>query len=159
MRWGCARNGVVAGAMALMWACTMTHQDLAQQYYSQGRLDQAEYQIQKALDAQPNNLAIDNLAARIFTQQGVAHYKRGEMISAGNYFHRAIDYYSTYAPAYDYLGLIAFARHDWRNAIRYSSQGAGYSGKPEPGYVQLARQELSKVRSGQPFVRPRPRPQ
>jgi len=32
------------------------------------------------------------------------HYKRGEMIAAGNYFHRAIDYYPTYGPAYDYLG-------------------------------------------------------
>ena len=158
MRWGCARIAVVAGAMALMCACTMTHQDLAQQYYSQGRFDEAGYEVQKALAATPNNPVIDHLAAQIFTQQGVAHYQRGEMISAGNYFHRAIDYYPTYAPAYDYLGLIAFSQHNWQDAIKYGSQSAGYSGKPEPGYVQSARQELRKVRSGQPFVRRR-RPQ
>lgn len=155
MRWGRARKAMIAGAMALMCSCTMTHQDLAQQYYSQGRLDQAEYEIQKALSAEPDNLAIDHLAAQIFTQQGVGRYKKGEMISAGNYFHRAIDYYPTYAPAYDWLGLTAFAQHDWANAVNYGSQGAGFSGRPEPGYVKSARQELKKVRSGQLYVRRR----
>lgn len=155
MRLRCARKVAVAGVMALMCACTMTHQDLAQQYYAQGRLDQAEFEIQKALAAEPNNLAIDHLGAKIFTQQGVARYKRGEMISAGNYFHRAIDYYPTYAPAYDWLGLTAFAQHDYQGAIKYGSQGAGFEGKPEPGYVRMARQELNKIRSGRLSVKRR----
>jgi tetratricopeptide (TPR) repeat protein len=155
MQKGGYRTALVAGTMALLCGCTMTHQDLAQRYYSQGRLDQAEYEVQQALAAEPNNPSIDNLAAQIFTQQSAAHYKRGEMIAANNYFHRAIDYYPTYAPAYDYLGLIAFSQHDWQDAIKYGSEGAGYAGNPEPGYVRQARQELQKVHSGQPFVRRR----
>src|SRR5690242_3806861 len=104
-----APSAAIAGlVVVVIGACAATHQGRAQQYYSQGRLDEADYEIQQALTRDPNNLAIEHLAAQIFTQQGVAHYKRGEMIAAGNYLHRAIDYYPTYGPAYDYLGLIAF---------------------------------------------------
>ena len=154
MRWGCV-TAMMAGMAMLICACATTHQDLAQQYYSQGRLDQAEYEIQQTLAAKPNDLAAAHLAAEIFTQQGVARYKRGEMISAANYFHRAIDYYPTYAPAYDWLGLTSFAQGDWRDAVKYGSQGAGFSGQPEPGYVQTARRRLSEIRSGRMYIRRR----
>jgi len=147
---------MMAGLLAvLISGCAATHQDRAQQFYSQGRLDEADYEIQKALAADPNNLSVEHLAAEIFTGQGFAHYKRGEMIAAGNYFHRAIDYYPTYAPAYDYLGLIAFSQHNWQDAIKYGDQSAGYSGQPAPGYVHQAREELRRIRSGQPLFRSR----
>lgn len=142
-------------AVGIAGGCAAAHQDRAQQLYLQGRLDEADYEVSQALAHDPNNAAIQNLAAQIFTQQGLAHYQRGEMIAAANYFHRAIDYVPTYAPAYDYLGLIAFAQHNWQDAIRYGDQAAGYSGQPAPGYVEQAQTQLRKVRSGRLFVRRR----
>jgi tetratricopeptide (TPR) repeat protein len=150
-------TAVVGIVLAVEFAggCAATHQARAQQFYQQGRLDEADYEIGQALADDPNNAAIQNLAAQIFTQRGVAHYQRGEMIAAANYFHRAIDYVPTYAPAYDYLGLIAFSQHNWQDAIRFGERAAGYSGQPPPGYVAQAQAELRRVRSGQLFVRRR----
>lgn len=146
--WVAAIAGIFA---ALCGACAAAHQDRAQHFYAQGHFDEAGYEIQAALADDPNNLAIRNLAAQIFTQQGVALYQAGDLTAAGTRFHRAIDYFPTYAPAYDYLGLIAFAEHDWEDAIRYGDQAAGYSGQPAPGYVAEARANLQKVRSGRFF--------
>ena len=146
--WVAAIAGIFA---ALCGACAATHQGRAQQFYSQGRFEEAGYEIQAALSSDPDNLAIRNLAAQIFTQQGVGLYQSGDLTAAGTRFHRAIDYNPTYAQAYDYLGLIAFAEHNWEDAIRYGDQGAGYSGQPAPGYVAQARTELQKIRSGRLF--------
>ncbi|MGH7932096.1 MAG: tetratricopeptide repeat protein [Candidatus Binataceae bacterium] len=132
-------------------ACSAVHQDRAQQYFAQGRYDEAANEVQAALAKDPNNLEVDQLAAKIFTQQGYQRYKRNEMISASQDFQRAIDYYPTYAPAYDYLGLTAFSQGNWQDAVKYGSAAAGYSGQPEPLYVQQAREQLRRVRSGQPF--------
>jgi tetratricopeptide (TPR) repeat protein len=148
----CGWVAAIAGILAsLCGACAAAHQDRARQLYAQGRFDEAGYEIQAALANDPDNLAIRNLAAQIFTQQGVALYQGGDLIAAGIRFHRAIDYVSTYAPAYDYLGLIAFAEHDWEDAIRYGDQAAGYTGQPTPGYVAQARANLQKIRSGRLF--------
>jgi tetratricopeptide (TPR) repeat protein len=146
--WVAAIAGILA---ALYVACAATHQGRAQQFYAQGRFDEAGYEIQAALADDPNNLAIRNLAAQIFTQQGVTLYQAGDLTAAGTHFHRAVDYYPTYAQAYDYLGMIAFAEHNWEEAIRYGDQGAGYSGQPAPGYVAQAQANLQKVRSGRFF--------
>lgn len=136
---------------AAISACSAVHQGRAQQYFAQGRYDEAATEIQAALAKDPNNLQLDQLAAKIFTQQGYQHYKRNEMISASQDFHRAIDYYPTYAPAYDYLGLIAFSQGNWQDAVRYGSAAAGYSGQPEPTYVRQARAQMRQPRAGQQF--------
>jgi tetratricopeptide (TPR) repeat protein len=133
---------------ALVSGCAATHQDRAQRYLAQGRLDEAGYEIDRALERDPNNLAIEHTAAEIFTRQGIAEYQRGHLIAAERDFHRAIGYYPTFAAAYDYLGMTAFAMHNWREAIRYGEQGAGYSGQPAPAYVAQARENLRKLRSG-----------
>jgi len=150
--------GVLAIVLGLSFqACAPINQDQAQSAMAQGRLDDAAADVQAALSHDPDNLQLKELAANIFTQRGMKSFQNGEMISASEDFHRAIDYYPTYAAAYDYLGMIAFQQHNWQDAIKYGSQAAGYDGKPEPGYVQSARENLRNVQSGgyKPYVRPK----
>ncbi|HXZ88620.1 MAG TPA: hypothetical protein VEF07_08605 [Candidatus Binataceae bacterium] len=145
--------GVIAGiSAAVAYGCAATHQDRAHSFYMEGRLAEADYEIQQALSDDPDDPTIANLAAQIFTQEGVAKYKSGDLAAAGTYFHRAIDYFPTYGPAYDYLGLIAFAEHNWKDAIRYGSEGAAYSSQPVPGYVAQAKMEQHKVDTGNLFA-------
>jgi hypothetical protein len=66
------------------------------------------------------------------------------MIAASDDFHRAIDYYPTYAQAYDYLGMLSFQQGKWEDAIKYGSLGAGYAGQPEPSYVSDARKTCAR---------------
>lgn len=141
---------VILGGLTMMLAigCAAVHQDRAQQYFAEDQYDKAGYEIQAALSHDPNNLKLRHLAAKIFTQQGNQRYKRGEMIAASQYFNKAIDYDPTYAPAYDYLGILDFAQGNWQGAISNGSAAAGYSGQPVPVYVQQARQQLKRVRSG-----------
>jgi len=148
---------VAAGCLA---ACAALNRGSAATALGQGRLDDAARYVQSALASDPDNLQLKELAARIFTQRGVKYYQDGEMIAAGDDFHRAVDYYPTYAAAYDYLGLIAFQQHNWQDAISYGNKAAGLEGKPDPGYVQTARQELLKVQSGgfKPYIPPGRRP-
>ncbi len=76
------------------------------------------------------------------------------MIQAADDFHRAVDYYPSYAMAYDYLGMIAFQQNDWEGAINFGDKAAGLEGKPDPAYVEQARKRLLKVQSGgfRPYV-------
>lgn len=153
MGWNRVWFGAIAGmSVVLAYGCAATHQDRAHSFYMQGRLDEADYEIQQALADDPDNPTIASLAAQIFTQEGVAKYKSGQFVAAGTYFHRAIDYFPTYGPAYDYLGLIAFAEHNWKDAIRYGSEGAAYSGQPVPDYVAQAKTEQHKVDTGTLFA-------
>jgi len=128
--------------------CAPINQDSAQRALAEGRLDDAAYDIQAALAHDPDNLTLKNLAAQIFTQRGVKSYQSGAMIAAGEDFHRAIDYFPTYAPAYDYLGLLSYQQRNWQDAIKYGSMGAGYAGQPDPSYVRDAREHLSQLRTG-----------
>ncbi|HYB92368.1 MAG TPA: hypothetical protein VEC38_15130 [Candidatus Binataceae bacterium] len=153
---------IAAVVAAWLCACGPLNQGRAETALGEGRLDDAAGYVQGALQSDPDNLQLKELAARIFTQRGVKYYQNGEMIAAGDDFHRAVDYYPTYAPAYDYLGMIAFQQHNWQDAISYGNKAAGLQGKPDPDYVQTARQELLKVQSGgfKPYIPPgrRPRP-
>jgi tetratricopeptide (TPR) repeat protein len=139
----------LAATLALeLAACAPINQDRAQTNLAQGRLDDAVHDIQAALQHDPDNLQLKSLAAQIFTQRGVKYYQGGQMIAAATDFNTALGYNATYAPAYDYLGLIAFQQHNWEGAINYGSKAAGLEGKPDPGYVNMARAELHKVRNG-----------
>ena len=128
--------------------CAPINQDSAQRALDEGRLDDAAYDIQAALAHDPDNLTLKNLAAQIFTQRGVKSYQGGAMIAASEDFHRAIDYFPTYAPAYDYLGMLSFQQHNWQDAIKYGSMGAGYAGQSDPSYVRDARENLRKRETG-----------
>jgi tetratricopeptide (TPR) repeat protein len=128
--------------------CAPINQDSAQRALAEGRLDDAAYDIQAALANDPDNLTLKNLAAQIFTQRGVKSYQSGAMIAASDDFHRAIDYFPTYAPAYDYLGMVSFEQHNWQDAIKYGSMGAGYAGQPDPSYVRDARENLRRLETG-----------
>jgi tetratricopeptide (TPR) repeat protein len=142
--------GVFAlGLIVQLQACAPVEQDSAQKALGEGRLDDAAYQVQAALSHDPDNLTLKNLAAQIFTQRGAKEFQAGEMIAASDDFHRAIDYFPTYAQAYDYLGMLAFQQNNWQDAIKYGTQGAGYSGEAEPGYVKSARENLRRVESGE----------
>jgi tetratricopeptide (TPR) repeat protein len=134
--------------IAALCACAPLHQDLAQQAMAQGRLDQAGQEIQKALADDPSNLQLKHLAAEIFTRRGTTYYKNNEMLAAEDDFRRAVDYKPTYAAAYDYLGLIAFSKHDWQSAISYGEKYAGLTGESVPLYVQQAREQERVVRAG-----------
>jgi|YelNatPaOPRAMG01_1025707.scaffolds.fasta_scaffold04143_10 tetratricopeptide (TPR) repeat protein len=139
---------VVVMVAGLLGGCAAVDQGSAQTALASGRLDEAAADIQAALAHDPDNLQLKHLAAEIFTRRGVKYYQQGAMIAASDDFHRAVDYYPTYAMAYDYLGMIAFQHHNWQDAIRYGSKAAGLQGKPDPGYVQMAREELRKLQSG-----------
>jgi tetratricopeptide (TPR) repeat protein len=157
------RVAIFIGAVmmaGLLAGCAAVDQGSAETALASGRLDDAASDIQAALSHDPDNLQLKQLAAQIFTRRGVKYYQQGTMIAASDDFHRAVDYYPTYGMAYDYLGMIAFQRHDWQGAIRYGSMAAGLEGQPDPGYVRMARQELRKVQSGgfRPYVPVRKRP-
>jgi tetratricopeptide (TPR) repeat protein len=148
---------IALGVVCLLAGCAPINQGSAESALAQGRLDEAAADIQAAMAHDPDNLQLKQLAAQIFTRRGVQYYQKGAMIAASDDFHRAVDYYPTYAAAYDYLGMIAFQQHNWQNAISYGGKAAGLEGKPDPGYVQQARKELLKVQSGgfRPYVPPR----
>jgi tetratricopeptide (TPR) repeat protein len=135
-------------SLALLFSCATYHQSRAQSSLAQGRLDEAAAEVQSALASNPDDLPLKHLAAQIFTQRGTRYYQNQEMIAAGDDFHRAADYDQFYAPAWDYLGLIAFSQHRWADAIRYGHKAAELTGKPDPTYVQQADAELVKVRTG-----------
>lgn len=146
---------LAAGCGMLLFGCAAMHQGSAETDYAQGRLDSAAAEIQSALASDPDNLQLKELAAKIFTARGVRSYQNGQMVPASDDFHRAIDYYPTYAQPYGYLGLIAFSQHDWSKAARYGSQAAGLEGKPDPGYVEQAREALRLEQNGNAKFRPR----
>jgi tetratricopeptide (TPR) repeat protein len=152
--------GATLAAIALtvvMAGCAPVGQDKAQNALAAGRLDDAAYDIQAALARDPDNLTLKHLAAQIYTERGARYYKDGSMIAARQDFMRAIDYFPTYAQAYDYLGMLSFQQRDWQDAIKYGSLGAGYSGQPDPDYVKEARKDLRKIESGGLPPRTRPR--
>jgi tetratricopeptide (TPR) repeat protein len=133
---------------ATLCACAPLNQNRAERALAAGRLDDAVYDIQAALSHDPDNLQLKALAAQIFTQRGAAHYKQSEMLAADADFRTAISYNPGQAAAYDYLGLIAFQQHNWKDAIDFGDRAAGLEGKPDPDYVETARRELLKVQSG-----------
>ena len=133
---------------AALQACAPMDQGSAQSALAEGRLDDAAYDVQAALAKDPDNLTLKNLAAQIFTERGAKAYQGGQMIAASEDFHRAIDYYPTYAQAYDYLGMLSFQQGNWQDAIKYGTMGAGYAGQAEPSYVSDARKNLRKIEGG-----------
>jgi tetratricopeptide (TPR) repeat protein len=141
-------------AGAMLNGCAAVHQQTAQNAFATGNDEAAAIEIQSALADDPGNLELKHLAAQIFTQRGVKFYKQDAMIAAQADFQRAVDYEPTYAPAWDYLGLIAFAQHDWQTAIADGGKAAGYSGQADPLYVKQAEDELRKVQSGgiKPYI-------
>jgi tetratricopeptide (TPR) repeat protein len=142
------RRAVATAMIAALCACAPLHQENAQQALAQGRLDEAGEEIQKALAADPSNLQLKHLAAEIFTRRGTTYYKNNAMLAAEDDFRRAVDYEPTYAAAYDYLGLIAFSKHDWQSAISYGEKYAALTGESVPLYVRQAREQERIVRAG-----------
>ena len=153
---------LVAGFLvfALAACSAQVNQGAAQDALAAGRLDEAANDIQTALAHDPDNLQLKQLAAEIFTRRGVQYYQNGTMIAASDDFQRAVGYQPNYAPAWDYLGLIASQQNDWQHAIEYGDKAAGLQGKPDPAYVDLARKELLKIQSGgiRPYLPPGKRP-
>jgi len=137
-----------------LWSCAPYHQENAQNAVAQGRLDDAASEIQAAVAADPSNLLLKHMAAEILTKRGVKSYQDGQMLAARADFQSALNYDGNYAPAWDYLGLIAFSENDWSNAISYGQKAAGLSVQPDPTYVQQAEDQLRKVRSGgiRPYI-------
>ncbi len=147
-------------ALALTGCFAQVNQNAAQNALAAGRLDEAAADIQTALEHDPDNLQLKQLAAQIFTRRGVQYYQNGTMIAAADDFQRAVAYQPDSAMAWDYLGLIASQQNDWQHAIEYGSKAAGLEGKPDPPYVVLARKELVKIQSGgiRPYLPPGKRP-
>ena|ERR1700722_5187474 len=156
--------GLLASAVLMAFAiagCSaQINQSAAQNALAAGRLDEAANDVQTALEHDPDNLQLKQLAADIFTRRGVQYYQNGTMLAAADDFQRAVAYQPNYAMAWDYLGLIASQQNDWQHAIQYGSKAAGLEGKPDPAYVELARQQLLKVQSGgiRPYLPPGKRP-
>ena len=161
MRLGTLAVGLLTACMLVaVGGCASLDQGSAQTALNAGRLDEAAADIEAALNRDPDNPRIKTLASTIYTQRGVKYYQDGQMIAAIDDFHRAINYDSTNATPVDYLGMIAYQRHNWPDAINYGSKAASMSGKPEPDYVADARRQQLKVQSGgiRPFLPPGSRP-
>ncbi len=135
-------------ALAAFLSCAAAHQGSAESELAAGQLDAAVRDVQAALQSNPDDLQLKHLAAQIFTQRGLKYYQNFEMIAADADFRRAVDYDQFYAPAWDYLGLIAFNQHRWADAIDHGHKAAELQGKPDPIHVQQAEQQLVKVRTG-----------
>jgi len=90
-------------------ACAATHQDRAQQFYSQAASTKRVYEIQQALTRDPNNLSTEHLAAQIFHPARCGSLQARRNDRGGQLFpsRPSITIQPT-GPAYDYLGLIAF---------------------------------------------------
>lgn len=138
----------ILSVVAMLAGCAPMHQSNAQSALAQGNYDSAATEVQAALASDPDNLQLKALAAQIFTDRGAKHYQAGEMLAAQQDFQSAVGYQPTYSRAYDYLGLIAFQQHNWQQAIDYGTRSAGYAGRPDPVYVQQAREALRRVNGG-----------
>ncbi len=137
-----------AGLVCLLVGCSSILQDDGETALHQGRLNDAARQVRAALADDPGNLQLRELAAEIFTRRGERYYEQREMIAASKEFETATHYDAMYAPAYDYLGMIAFWNHNWQSAIDYGDRASELQGRPDPPYVQQAKQELDKVKNG-----------
>jgi tetratricopeptide (TPR) repeat protein len=152
-----ALYAATAATFALtIFACAPMYQDRAQNEVATGQYDAAVADITAAVDHDPNNLKLKNLAAQIFTQRGAQYYQGGQMLAASDDFHRAISYDPMYSRAYDYLGMLSFQQHNWQDAINYGDKAASLEGKPDPDYVKAAQQQLQNVRWGFKPYRVRP---
>ena len=87
-RWA---SWTLALALAL-GACAPMSQDAAQKALDAGRLDEAAADIQTALQHDPDNLQLKQLAADIYTRRGVQYYNDGQMLAAADDFNRATAY-------------------------------------------------------------------
>jgi len=134
--------------LALSACSAQINQSAAQNAYAAGRYDEAAADIETALAHDPDNLTLKQLAAEIFTQRGLKYYQGGAMIAAQADFQRAVGYQPNYAMAWDYLGLLASQQNDWQHAIEYGTKAAGLEGKPDPSYVDFARKQLARIKSG-----------
>jgi tetratricopeptide (TPR) repeat protein len=123
-------------------ACGPAHQDYARSALQEGRLNDAASQVQLALARHPDDPQVRSLAAQIYTASGAHLFEQGKLQAAAAEFHQAIQYDPNYGAAYDYLGQIAFAQHDWPNAISYGERGAALQNHSMPVYVVRARESL-----------------
>ncbi len=138
----------LAALICLVPACSAILDDDGEVALKQGRLDDAARQVRAALADDPGNLQLRELAAEIFTRRGEDYFQRREMIAAAKEFHTAIEYDSMFGPAYDYLGMVAYWNHDWQNAVDYGNRASELESRPDPPYVQQAKQELEKIKNG-----------
>ncbi|GEM_PF-1375039 len=141
-------------AFVSFYACSQTFSDEGQTALAQGRLDDAVRQVTAAVNADPGNLQLRHFAAEVFTRRGIQHYNNHEMLAAANDFQTATQYDPMYGPAYDYLGMIAFWKHDWQNAVDLGTHASMLEGRPDPPWVEQARQELDKIKNGGASLRP-----
>jgi tetratricopeptide (TPR) repeat protein len=141
-------------------ACAAVRADEARRALAVGNLDEAAAQVRAALASNPDDLVLKELAADIFTRRGAEYYQKGAYIQAAQDLNTAVGYYPTYARAYEYLGLIAFAQNNWSQAIDYGTRAAQLSGGREPSYVADARRQVARIREGRaplaaPLITPR----
>ncbi len=139
---------LAAASVGIFSSCATVHESSAQSELAEGRLDDAAADIQSALASNPDSLQLKHLAAQIFTQRGLKYYQNKEMIAAGDDFRRAVDYDQFYGMAWDYLGLIAFQQHRWKDAVDFGHKAAELQNKPDPPYVQQANSQLVTVLTG-----------
>ncbi len=55
---------------------------------------------------------------------------------------RARSYDPDYPATWEYLGLVAFSAHNWKDAIADGERAAALAGRPPAAYVATARTQL-----------------
>ncbi|HTW89452.1 MAG TPA: hypothetical protein VMD75_15760 [Candidatus Binataceae bacterium] len=129
----------------LLAGCVPAHEDLARSALQEGRLNDAAREIQFALAEHPDNPGLKRLAAAVYTNRGAKFYYAHDLDSARADLNRAVGYDPDYSAAYDYLGIVAFSSHNWKDAIVDGERAASLAGRPPAAYVETARGELGST--------------
>ncbi len=136
------KSALLAALAALLAGCAPLHENLARSALQESRLDDAAQEIQLALAEHPDNPELKPHAAAIYTNRGAKSYYAHDPASARADFNRALGYDPDYSAAYDYLGLVAFSAHNWKDAITYGERAASLANRPPAAYVETARGQL-----------------
>ncbi|HUY18192.1 MAG TPA: hypothetical protein VMV15_03100 [Candidatus Binataceae bacterium] len=136
------KSALLISLVALLAGCAPLHQDLARSALQEGRLNDAVREIELALAAHPGDPKLKLLAADIYTNRAARFYYQHDLTSARADLERARACDPDYSPAYDYLGLVAFSLHNWKDAIADGERAASLAGRPPAAYVETARGQL-----------------
>jgi tetratricopeptide (TPR) repeat protein len=137
------RSSFMIGMLAMLAAgCVPMHQDLALTALQDGRLNDAVQEVQLALAQSPDDPQVKKLAASIYTNRAARFYYAGNMTAAQADLERARSYDPDYPATWEYLGLVAFSAHNWKDAIADGERAAALAGRPPAAYVATARTQL-----------------
>ncbi len=139
------RLASIAALAALIAGCA-SHENLARSALQESRLNDAADEVQLAVAQNPDSPEVKTLAAAVYTNRGAKFYYSHQISAARGDLERAVGYDPNYSAAWDYLGLVAFSEHNWKDAIADGARAGSLAGRPPAAYVGAARTQLGRER-------------